>query len=111
MWLRTLAQWRKSPRLERWPVAVQLTQTKRVTPAQVGGPAAEGLYTDVQSLSLPWTQYCLKQIGSHWQSSVTGSPGTDLRPGAQAGHPGRRRILPVTRPGPLLPGSSEGAST
>ena len=76
MWLRTSARWRKSPRLESWPVVVQLTQTKHVTPAPVGGPAAEGLYTDVQSLSLPWTQYCVKQIGSHWQSSVTGSSGT-----------------------------------
>ena len=49
-----------------------------------------------QSLSLPWTQYCLKQIGSHWQSSVT-----------QAGSPGggRARLVtrarPVTQPGPL----------
>ena len=71
---------------------MQLTQTKRVTPAPVGGPAAEGLNTDVQSLSLPWTQYCLKQIGCHWQSSVTGSPGG-----------GRARL--VTRARPVDPAS------
>ncbi len=43
MWWRTPAQLRNSPRLERWLVVVQLTQTKYVTgggtPAPwVGGP-------------------------------------------------------------------------
>ena len=42
MWRRTPARLRNSPRLERWPVAVQLTQTKRVTPQWIGGPPASG---------------------------------------------------------------------
>jgi len=38
MWRSTADRWRNSPRLERWPVAVQWTQTKRPTGA--GGTAA-----------------------------------------------------------------------
>jgi hypothetical protein len=38
MWRTTADRWRNSPRLERWPVAVQWTQTKRPTGA--GGTAA-----------------------------------------------------------------------
>jgi hypothetical protein len=42
MWRRTVALWRKSPRLERRPVAEQLTQINRVRPAlaRVDGPAS-----------------------------------------------------------------------
>ena len=40
MWRRTAARLRNSPRLESLPVFVQLTQTKRVTPHWIGGPAS-----------------------------------------------------------------------
>ena len=40
MWRRTAARLRNSPRLESLPVCEQLTQTKRVTPHWIGGPAA-----------------------------------------------------------------------
>ncbi len=40
MWRHTPAQWRKSHQLERWPVAEQLTQTKRITAGVTGGPAS-----------------------------------------------------------------------
>ena len=42
MWRRTPARFKKSPRLERCPVAVQLTQTKRVTPPDCGSPHLAG---------------------------------------------------------------------
>ena len=42
MWRQTQALLRNSPRLERWPVDVQLTQTKRVAvlPQWIGGQAS-----------------------------------------------------------------------
>ena len=40
MWRRTPARLRNSPRLESLPVFEQLTQTKRVTPHWIGGPAS-----------------------------------------------------------------------
>ena len=45
MWRRTPARLRNSPRLESLPVFEQLTQTKRVTPHGIGGPAS-GLALD-----------------------------------------------------------------
>ena len=42
MWRRTPARLRNSPRLDRWPVSVQLTQTKRVTPQWIVGAGAPG---------------------------------------------------------------------
>ncbi len=58
MWLHTPAQWRKSPRLERWPVAEQLTQTKCVTAGVTGGPAAgpamDAIATTSSRVQTPW---------------------------------------------------------
>ncbi len=52
MWQRTPVLLRNSQRLERWLVLEQLTQTKRVTPQWMGGPAS-GSALDAITATLP----------------------------------------------------------
>ena len=58
MWRSTADRWRNSPRLERWPVAVQWTQTKRRTGAggtRTAGPAGPGPAIDAIAAKM-WRQ-------------------------------------------------------
>ena len=65
---RTPDRWRKSPRLERRPVAVQLTQTKRVTAVGdvtvTGGGPATGPAMDAIATAKRWRQRA--QVQTTW---------------------------------------------
>ena len=59
MWRLTPARWRNSPRLERWPVAEQLTQTKRVTVtvcgrASLAVPALDAITATSNRVQTTW---------------------------------------------------------
>ena len=101
MWRSTADRWRNSPRLERWPVAVQWTQTKRPTGA--GGTALsrqQGLCLEDASASRTVQS---GRTGQRFRISLisTRSPqlihrGDRVRAAAEQG---RRR--PSTKPGGL----------